>query len=353
MIIDEVKIKISAGKGGDGLVAFDRSKFSQGPSGSRGGDGGSVYLEGVSNLNALSQFRFVKDFAAKDGEGGKSRRLDGARGEDLALKVPVGTVARNLTTGKDAEVVEVGQRLLLARGGKGGRGNWYFRSSTNVTPKESEQGIPGEKFNFVLELQMIADAGLIGFPNAGKSSLLNILTRAGVKVAAYAFTTLEPNLGAFYDMIIADIPGLIEGASTGKGLGIKFLRHIKRTKVLIHCISAESEDLARDYKIIRDELVKYQPELADKKEYLLLTKIDLIEDKEVKKKIKELKKLNPSVSAFSIYDEESIDKVKKLLNKIEKEIKVMSSDCFAKATARRADPPKADNLTGLTRLSGL
>ncbi len=321
MLIDEVKIKISAGRGGDGMVAFDRSKFSQGPSGAKGGDGGCVWLEAVSNLNALSQFRFTKEFSAEDGEGGKSRRLDGARGEDLVLKVPTGTIAHNITTGKDYEVVKLGERVLLARGGKGGKGNWYFRSSTNITPKEREYGTLGENFTFVLELRLIADVGLIGFPNAGKTSLLNVLTRAGAKVASYAFTTLEPNLGAFYNMIIADIPGLIEGASAGKGLGVKFLRHIKRTKVLFHCISAESEDLAHDYKVIREELIKYQPELADKKEYLLLTKIDLVEEKELKKKIKELKKINPDVATLSIYDEESIAKIKKLLNKIEKEIK--------------------------------
>lgn len=316
MIIDEIKIKISAGKGGDGLMAFDRTKFSQGPSGAAGGDGGNVYLEGVSNLNALSQFRFVKDFAAKDGEGGKTRRLDGARGEDLVLKVPTGTIVHNLTTGKDVEIVEVGQRLLMAKGGKGGRGNWYFRSSTNITPKEFERGALGENLDIVLELQLIADVGLIGLPNAGKSSLINLLTRAGSKVAPYAFTTLEPVLGAFFDIVIADIPGLIEGAATGKGLGVKFLRHVKRTKVLFHCISSESENPEKDYKTIRAELEKYDPDLAKKEEYILLTKTDLIDAKEVTKKIKELKKINPKVYSLSIFDEKSIEKIKRLLSKI-------------------------------------
>lgn len=321
MLIDEVKIKISAGKGGDGVVGFDKSKFSKGPSGARGGNGGDVYLEGVANLNALSQFRFTKEFAAEDGERGKTRRLDGACGADLVLKVPVGTIAHNLDTKKDKEIVKVGEKILMARGGRGGRGNWFFRSSINTTPKEFEYGTPGEKFGFVLELRLIADVGLVGFPNAGKSSLLNVLTRAEARVANYAFTTLEPNLGAFYDMIIADIPGLIEGASGGKGLGVKFLRHIKRTKVLFHCISAESQDIKRDYETIREELEKYDSELAKKQEYVLLTKTDMLEEKEVRSKLKELKKINPDALAVSIYNDESLEKIKKLLNKIEKETK--------------------------------
>jgi len=316
MLIDEVKIKIKAGKGGDGIAVFDRSKFSQGPSGGRGGNGGGVWFEGVSNLNALSQFRFKKEFEAEDGEMGKARRLDGARGEDLVLKVPVGTVIHNLNTGRDAEVVREGERFLAARGGKGGRGNWFFRSAINTTPREFEYGTDGESFNLLLELRLIADVGLIGFPNAGKSSLINLLTRAGSKVAPYAFTTLEPVLGAFYDIIIADIPGLIEGAASGKGLGVKFLRHIKRTKVLFHCISSESENLTKDYREIRAELEKYDIELTKKQEYALLTKIDLIDKEEVKKKLKELKKINPKAMAVSIYDEKSIEKIKHLLSKV-------------------------------------
>lgn len=316
MLIDEIKIKAGAGKGGDGKAVFDHNKFSKGPSGGRGGNGGNVFFEGVANLNALSQFRFTKEFVADDGEDGKSRRLDGARGEDLVLKVPVGTIIHNLDTGKDAEVVKVGDRVCVAKGGIGGRGNWFFRSSINTTPKEFELGTLGEEFNFRLELRLIADVGLIGLPNAGKSSLINVLTRAGSKVAPYAFTTLEPVLGAFYDIVIADIPGLIEGAATGKGLGVKFLRHIKRTKVLFHCISSESENLMQDYKTIREELEKYDPELAKKEEYILLTKIDAIGEKEVKEKVKKLKKINPEVHTVSIYDDESIEKIKKLLSKI-------------------------------------
>lgn len=320
MLIDEVKIKLSAGKGGNGIVAWDRSKYSQGPSGGSGGAGGSVYLEGVSNLNALSQFRFKKDFEAEDGENGKTKRLDGAKGEDLILKVPVGAVIHNLDTGKDAEIIKTGERVLAAKGEKGGKGNYLFRSSINVTPTQFEKGKEGEKFNFVLELRLIADVGLIGLPNAGKSSLLNELTKANAKVAAYPFTTLEPNLGDFYGLIIADIPGLIEGASGGRGLGIKFLRHIKRTSVLIHCVSCESRDLIRDYKVVRQELEKYGPELKEKPEYVFLTKTDLIAEKEAREKIGELKKANKNALAISIHDWESMEKVKKLLNKIKKEI---------------------------------
>lgn len=321
MLIDEVKIKLSAGKGGDGIVAWDRSKYSQGPSGGSGGAGGSVCLEGVSNLNTLSQFRFKKDFEAEDGENGKAKRLDGAKGGDLILKVPIGTIIHNLDTGKDVEIIKTGERVLVAKGGKGGKGNYLFRSSVNVTPTQFEKGKEGEKFNFVLELRLIADVGLIGLPNAGKSSLLNELTKANAKVAAYPFTTLEPNLGDFYGLIIADIPGLIEGASGGKGLGIKFLRHIKRTSVLIHCVSCESRDLTRDYKVVRQELEKYSPELKEKPEYVFLTKTDLLVEKYTREKIKELKKVNKNTLAISIHDWESMEKARKLLNKIKKACK--------------------------------
>lgn len=316
MLIDEVTIKIAAGKGGDGCVAFDKSKGGRGPTGAAGGRGGDVYMAATSNLNALGKFRFKKEFEAEDGLNGKNRLLDGRNGEDLVLEVPIGTIAHNLTTHRDFEIMTQSDKIQLARGGRGGRGNWFFRSSTNTTPKESERGRPGQEFDFTLELNLIAQVGFIGFPSAGKSSLLNALTKADAKVAAYPFTTLEPNLGDFYGLIIADIPGLIEGASEGKGLGTRFLRHIKRTNILIHCISAESDDLKRDYDIIRKELVKYEPELGSKKEYIFLTKTDLISEEEKKKKIKELKKLNPDVLTLSVYDFEALEEVKKLLIKI-------------------------------------
>ena len=316
MLIDEVKIKLQGGNGGDGCVAFNKNKGEKGPTGGNGGNGGNVYLEGTSNLTALNKFRFKKEFLAEDGVGGKNKILEGRRGKDLVLKVPVGTIAHNLDTGRDLEIVRDGEKVLTVRGGRRGRGNYFFRSSTNTTPKEFEEGKKGEGFNFLLELRLIADVGLIGLPSAGKSSLLNVLTKAKAKVAAYPFTTLEPNLGDFYGLIIADIPGLIEGASSGKGLGIKFLRHIKRTEILIHCISSESENLLNDYQAIKNELKKYELKLARKREYIFLTKTDLIGEKEIKEKVGELKKINPNVLAVSVYDEDSIEGVKKLLRKI-------------------------------------
>lgn len=316
MLVDEIKIKISAGKGGDGIASFKNNKYEKGPTGGDGGNGGDVYLEGVSDLTALNKFRFKKEFSAQDGVDGKSKLLEGARGEALIMKVPIGTVAYNLSADTKVEITKVGEKILIAQGGKRGRGNWHFRSSTNTTPRERELGQPGQQFDFLLELQMIADVGFIGLPSAGKSSLLNAFTKAKAKTAAYHFTTLEPNLGDYYGMILADIPGLIEGASEGKGLGIKFLRHIKRTRVLIHCISCESGNLTGDYKIIKKELQNYEPEIARKEEFIFLTKTDLADEEEAAKKIKELKKINPNVLAVSIYDGASLEEVKKLLNKI-------------------------------------
>lgn len=325
MIVDEIQIKVLGGKGGDGYVAFNKNKGEKGPTGGDGGNGGSVYLEGVSNLTALNKFRFKKEFSAGDGVNGKNKLLEGAKGKDLILKVPVGLVAHNLDTGKNIELVNVGEKIMIAKGGKRGRGNWHFRSSRNTTPRECEKGIEGKHFNFLLELRMIADVGFIGLPSAGKSSLLNVLTKANVKTAAYHFTTLEPNLGNYYGLILADIPGLIEGASKGKGLGTKFLRHLKRTKILIHCISCESEDIKKDYKIIKEELKEYATIVARKKEYILLTKTDLASEKEVKEKIKELKKISPNVLAISIFDKKSLEEVKKLLNTIKSVSNVKSS----------------------------
>jgi GTP-binding protein len=319
MLIDNVTIKISAGKGGNGAVAFNKSKMAIGPVGGNGGDGGSIYVEGVSDLSALRQFRFKKDIQAKDGENGRGQFVDGKSGIDITLKVPIGTVIHNLTTGIDHEILKTGEKILVARGGRGGKGNFLFRSSINTTPKEFEFGHAGQSFTLNLELKLIADVGFIGLPNAGKSSMLNELTNAKSKVANYPFTTLEPNLGVYYDLILADIPGLIEGASKGKGLGIKFLHHIERTRTLFHFISAESEDVMRDYKIIRGELGRYNQTLLKKPEYVFISKSDLADAKKIKQQMTELKKLKLKVLPTSIHDIESIEKIQKILNDIIKE----------------------------------
>ncbi len=322
MLIDEVTIRIKAGHGGKGAVAFQKIKFAHGPTGTAGGAGGSVFAEGVSDLGALNQLRFKKDVSAKKGMDGRSQFRDGEDSEDEIVKVPVGTVIHNLDTGTDVEVTHVGEKICIAKGGRGGRGNFHFRSSTNTTPRECEPGLPGEEFTIRFELKLIADIGLIGFPNAGKSSLLNELSSAKAKVANYPFTTLEPNLGAYYGLIIADIPGLIEGASEGKGLGIKFLRHVERTRVLFHLVSAESEDPAKEYEATRNELEKYNPELLKKKEYVFLSKIDTIPPAEMKKKLTALKKKNKNAIALSVLDSESLKEVKKILAEVEKEKEV-------------------------------
>lgn len=319
MLIDEVEVKISAGNGGRGAVAFNKNMNQYGPVGGSGGKGGSVYIVGSSDLSVLNSFRFKKEFAAKNGEDGKAQFRDGADAEDLILQVPVGTVIYNLTSNTTREVVTIGERILIAAGGKGGRGNFHFRSSTRTRPRKFEYGKPGEHYDVRFELKLIADVGFVGLPNVGKSSLLNELTNAGSKVANYAFTTLEPNLGVYFELILADIPGLIEGASSGKGLGIKFLRHVERTKVLFHIVSAESENPAADYKTIRKELGEYNKALLKKKEYLFLSKSDMVSPADVKKKLALLKKNKLSVFPISIHDFDSIERVKKILNTLIKE----------------------------------
>jgi GTP-binding protein len=319
MLIDDVKIKVSAGNGGKGAVAFNKNMMSLGPTGTSGGRGGSVYALGISDISALRQFRFKKEFAAENGGDGRGQFRDGHDGKNLTLKLPAGTVVHNLTTGSEVSVEKIGEQILLAQGGIGGRGNFHFRSARNTTPKQSEPGLPGEEFEFRLELKLIADVGFVGLPNAGKSSMLNRLTNAKSKVANYAFTTLEPNLGAYYELVLADIPGLIEGSWSGRGLGIKFLRHIERTRVLFHFISAESPDPEKDYKTIRKELGSYNKELLNKPEHLLLSKSDLVDTATLKEKLEILEKMNASALAVSIHNPESIKRVEKILNAIKRE----------------------------------
>ena len=316
MLIDDVTIRVAAGRGGPGAIAFNKNMMSLGPAGGSGGKGGSVWAEGVSDLSALGQFRYKKEIAAEDGEDGRGQFRDGHDGKDLVIKLPVGTVAHNLTTGEDVEIAHTGAdaRVLLAKGGNGGKGNFLFRSSRNTSPKRSQPGLPGEAFEFRFELKFIADVGFVGLPNVGKSSLLNELTHAQSKVANYAFTTLEPHLGSYYGLILADIPGLIEGASEGKGLGIKFLRHIERTKTIFHLVAADSDDVVRDYRVVRGELEKYSAELGAKPERVLLSKSDSVSPEELQEKIAALKKAGIDAIPLSILDQDSMARVRKLLD---------------------------------------
>lgn len=316
MLTDEVKIKIRAGKGGNGVVAFDKVKMSLGPTGGRGGNGGNVYFSGVSNLSALNRFRHQKEHHAGDGKNGKTDRGDGESGKDLFLSVPIGSIIRNLATGQEIDIIEIEKPIMVAQGGFGGRGNFSFRSPINTSPEEYEEGDPGEELEIQIELRLIADIGLVGLPSAGKSSLLNELTKAGVKVGNYHFTTLEPNLGVMDKIILADIPGLIEGASSGRGLGVKFLRHIQRTKALAHCISLESENVLADYKTIRRELEKYNPDLGKKKEFIILTKTDLSSSPAIAKVVKKMQKINPDVLTVSVHNWEELEKLKEKIREI-------------------------------------
>jgi len=319
MLVDEVEIKIRAGKGGDGRVSFRREKYvpKGGPDGGDGGDGGDVYFVGVEDITALRRFRYQKEFSAENGENGSAKLKTGTSGKDLEINVPVGTVIRVLGTERSWEIKKIGEKILLAKGGKGGRGNWHFKSSTHQTPMEYEQGGAGQEMDLSLELRLIADIGLIGLPSVGKSSLLNELTKAHAKVASYNFTTLEPNLGVMENgLIIADLPGLIEGAHEGKGLGIKFLKHVERTKVLLHCVGADSSTLLKDYETIRKELGEFDKKLLERPEIILVTKSDLVSGAEMKKMVIRLRQgfgETKEILVCSIYDYESIEKLKEKL----------------------------------------
>ncbi len=316
MIIDDVTILVTGGAGGRGQARFNQTVKSLGPTGGSGGKGGDVLVQGVSDLGALRQFRFKKEIEGGRGEPGQYKGNDGHAGEDTILLVPVGTVIHNLDTGASIEIVKIGQTELIAKGGRGGKGNYKFRSAINTTPTEFELGKPGESFKLRLELKLIADVGFIGLPNVGKSSLLNTLTNANSKVANYPFTTLEPNLGVYYDLILGDIPGIIEGASEGKGLGTKFLKHIERTKVLFHLVSADSADPVADYQTVRKELELHNPALLEKTEYVFLSKTDEVSLEKLPEITKAFKKLKKEILPISILDEQSIESLKKILNKL-------------------------------------
>ena len=312
MLVDEIRLRLKAGKGGDGLVSWLHLKGVDhgGPDGGDGGNGGNVYIKVIRDLQKLAEYKTVKEITAKNGERGEDKVMKGASGADIFVSLPVGSLVKNIVTGQEWHLVNDGEEILFLKGGRGGYGNDHFKSSTNRSPKEFTEGKEGESGEFTIELQMIADAGLIGFPNAGKSSLLNAVTNAKSKVGAYKFTTLEPSLGDLYGFILADIPGLIEGAAEGKGLGVKFLRHIRRTKMLLHCVSLENENLKEAYDTVRKELQAFDPELTTKKELLILTKTDMVTPEDLKLKIKEAKKLNPDILTVSIIDDVSVKQFK-------------------------------------------
>lgn len=316
MLVDEITIRLEAGHGGRGAVAFQKVRLMQGPTGGDGGRGASIYFEGVSDIGALGAYSRHKVLRAEAGGNGRGQFIDGPRGEDMIVKVPAGTTVVNLETGFRKEISNVGERMLAAGGGDGGRGNFKFRSSTNTTPKDFEEGKAGDVAEYRLELRLIADIGLVGLPNAGKSSLLNELTAAKSRVANYAFTTLEPHLGAYYELIIADIPGLIEGASEGKGLGFKFLKHVERTRTLFHLVSADSDDPVRDYSIVREELKRFNPELLEKEEHVFLTKSDTVTPEDLKEKLAALKKAKINAMPLSLLEPDSMERVRTLLNEI-------------------------------------
>ncbi len=312
MLIDEVEITLEGGHGGAGKVSFGPGARS-GPDGGNGGRGGDVYILATSDLFALNRFSKEKNISAENGKNGGSNRKSGSNGHDIEIKMPIGSLLVDQKTGEKFELKNTDDRILICEGGLGGRGNFEFKSPRCTTPMYAQPGLFGQERELKVTLKLIADFGLIGLPNSGKSSLLNELTATSVKVANYPFTTLEPNLGVLDGKVIADIPGLIEGAAEGKGLGIKFLKHIEKVGLLLHTISLESDDLVHDYQVVRQELEKYNPELLEKKEIILLTKSDLLDKKELEKKLKILKKFKKEILPISIYDWNSILELKKFV----------------------------------------
>ena len=284
--VDYVKLFISSGNGGKGSIHLHREKYitKGGPDGGDGGRGGHVIARGNPNLWTLYTFKFKKHFSAGHGEHGSKNRSSGAQGEDIYIDVPLGTLIKSKETGElIAEITEKDQEIILLEGGLGGRGNWHFKSSTRQTPRYAQPGIKGQELALTLELKVLADVGLVGFPNAGKSTLLSVLTSAKPKIADYEFTTLKPNLGIveyrdYRSFVMADIPGIIEGAAEGKGLGHYFLRHIERNAVLLYLIPADAADIKKEFDILRNELIAFNPELIDKKFMIVLSKCDLLDD---------------------------------------------------------------------------
>ena len=321
--LDQAKIYIKAGNGGSGSASFRREKFIEygGPDGGDGGNGGSIIVESDRNLNTLIDFRYAQHFKAQHGKPGSKRNKTGANGDDLILKVPLGTqIYEEDNNTLIYDFTKNSEKYLVASGGKGGLGNVRFKSSTNRAPKKKTNGKLGEEFWIWLQLKVIADIGIIGQPNAGKSSLLAALTRAKPKIANYPFTTINPNLGVSYyngkEITLADIPGLVEGAHKGVGLGDKFLRHIERCKVLLHLIDLTENDLVVTYKKIKKELISYDKKLNTKQEIIFFNKSDLLNKDEIKKKLLIFKKkIKLKYDVISVFNNEDVQKIKKSLIK--------------------------------------
>lgn len=326
--VDRVPVIIKSGDGGDGLASFRREKMRPrgGPDGGDGGDGGGVVLRASRNQDTLAAFRYKKMLRAAGGKPGGKAKRHGKSGDDLEVNVPVGTVVTDASGKVLADFTVDGQTEILARGGKGGFGNAHFVSSTRQAPQMAQKGEEGEKLEATLELKMIADVGLVGLPNAGKSTLLSVVSNAKPQIADYPFTTLVPNLGVVdidqkTSLLFADIPGLIEGASKGKGLGDEFLRHIERTSVLVHLIDIYSQDIGRDYKTIMNELSAYQVDLSGRPQIIALTKIDGFDEKQLSKQLKAIKKAAPKSIPIVAISALSGEGVKELLRLVRRKVK--------------------------------
>jgi GTP-binding protein len=327
MFVDRVEVKIKAGDGGDGAMSFRHEKFhaNGGPDGGDGGDGGDLVLIASNNQNTLANFRYKKLLHAQDGKAGGKSKKHGKSGQDLEVKVPVGTMVLNNEGQALADLVADGQRSVIAQGGRGGFGNAHFVSSTRQAPRIAEKGEPGEEFEAIFELKMIADVGIVGLPNAGKSTLLSVISNAKPEIANYPFTTLHPNLGVVdidqeHSLLFADIPGLIEGASAGKGLGDEFLRHIERTVTLVHLIDFYSDDTVKAYKTIQKELKDYQVDLSKLPQVVALTKTEGVDKKELNQRLKELKKAVKRGVPVLAVSSPSGEGVKELLRAVQKQV---------------------------------